>query len=140
MAGSDDGARLEALARVPLFADLDKRELEMVDRASKEIHRPDGTDIVREGEDGIGFHLILSGTAQVTRSGEVVRELGPGDYFGEIALIDGGKRSATVTATSDLTLASLSHWEFMPLVRENPEVAVKLLVGLAAMFRQAIEA
>lgn len=139
MNGMAEGTRLDALAQVPLFSGLTPRELEMVDKVSKEIHRSEGTDIVREGEDGIGFHLILSGTAQVTRGGKVLRELGPGDYFGEIALIDGGKRSATVTATSDLTLASLSHWEFMPLVRENPDLAAKLLVGLATIFRQSIE-
>ena len=132
-------ARMEALAKVPLFEGMSKRELETIDRASKEVQRSAGTDIVKEGEDGIGFHLILSGTAKVTRGGETLRELGPGDYFGEIALIDGGKRSATVTAISDITLASLSHWEFMPLVRSHPEMASKLLVGLAKIFREALE-
>lgn len=131
--------RIEALAKVPLFADLSKRDLEAVDRASKEVEHSAGTDIVREGEDGIGFHLILSGTAKVTRGGETLRELGPGDYFGEIALIDGGRRSATVTATTDVTLASLTHWEFMPLVRSSPEMALKLLEGLAAIFREVVD-
>jgi CRP-like cAMP-binding protein len=96
--------------------------------------------VVREGSGGAAFFLIDSGEAAVSIGGKPRGTLKPGDYFGEIALIDGGPRAATITATSDLVCYGLTFWEFRPLVRENAAVAWKLLQSLAKMLRAAQEA
>lgn len=135
MAAPED--HVKALARVPLFRDFTKRELETVVRASTETRFEAGADIVREGATGAGFHLILSGEASVSQRGKTVRKLGPGDSFGDIALIDGGKRTATVRAESPLRTLSLVQWEFKPLVLENAQLAYKLMVELCRRLREA---
>ena len=122
----------EQLQQVPLLAGLDKRSLGRVAGQMRERHVDAGSDVVVQGQSGIGFFVILSGEATVTVDGEERRTLGPGDYFGEIALL--GKdavRSATVTARSDLELAGLTSWQFHPLVMEEPQIAVQLMEGLA---------
>jgi hypothetical protein len=98
--GSADAALVEALGRVPMFADLGTRQLSAVAGAVKEVEQPEGAVLAREGETGAGFFLIIEGTAQVRIADRVHRELGPGDSFGEVALLDGGPRTATVVATS----------------------------------------
>jgi CRP-like cAMP-binding protein len=128
-------APVELVTGIPLFADLSKKEAEEVARTFKERTFSPGDVIAAEGQRGIGFFLIESGSAKVTRGGEDRITLGPGDYFGEIALIDDGPRTATVTAESDLKCWGLTSWEFKPLVETNAEVAWKLLVGLAKRIR-----
>ena len=90
-----------------------------------------------EGSGGAAFFLIDSGEATVSRKGVHVANLGPGDYFGEIALIDGGPRSATVTAATDLVCYGLTFWEFRPLIERNGPIAWKLLQALAKRLRAA---
>jgi CRP-like cAMP-binding protein len=130
-------AQAELLGKVPLFQDLSKKELEMVLRASKEANFQPGAEIVREGASGTGFHLILAGSATVTQAGRELRKLGPGDSFGDIALIDGGKRTATVTVNEPVHTLSLVEWEFKPLLIEHPQLAHKLLLELCRRLRDA---
>jgi CRP-like cAMP-binding protein len=99
-----------------------------------------GETVTKEGSDAAAFYLIESGTATVTAGGVFRRTLGPGDHFGEIALIDGQPRSATVTADSELVCGGITLWDFQPLVQRNPTMAWTLLQTLAAMLREATEA
>ena len=134
------GAPIEALRRVPLFAGLDDDELAQVALLFKERHFDAGDTVVMEGSDGAAFFLIESGEASVSVRGSERANLGPGDHFGEIALIDGGQRLATVTATTDLVCHGLTYWEFRPLVQENGALAWKLLQAMARMLRAAEQA
>jgi len=129
------GAPLEALRRVPLFADLDKREIQQIARSFKERRFSEGETVTREGSGGAAFYVIDSGEAKVSVGGKGRTTLGPGDYFGEIALIDEGARAATITASSELVCYGLTLWEFRPLVQENAAIGWKLLLALAKMLR-----
>jgi len=131
------GAPTDLLAQVPLFSGLKKKELERIARTMRERTVETNQALAVEGKEGVGFFLIESGTALVTVGGEERRTLGPGDHFGEIALIDGGPRSATVVATTDLVCYGLTYWEFRPLVEHNGTIAWKLLRALARRVRAA---
>jgi CRP/FNR family cyclic AMP-dependent transcriptional regulator len=131
------GAPPDVLKRVPLFADLSRKELGQVARLFKERRFQEGETIAREGSGGAAFFLIDSGQASVSIRGEQRGTLGPGDYFGEIALIDEGARSATVTASSELACWGLTFWDFRPLVQGNAEIGWKLLQSLAKKLRAA---
>jgi CRP/FNR family cyclic AMP-dependent transcriptional regulator len=131
------GAPVEALQRVPLFADLSASEVQQIALLFKERHFSEGETIVKEGSDGAAFFLIDSGEATVSVAGAERASLKPGDYFGEIALIDEGTRSATITATSELVCYGLTLWEFRPLVLENAAIGWKLLQSLAKKLRGA---
>src|SRR4029450_2296117 len=87
---------------VPLFSSLPDHDLTQVADRMKEVHFSEGTSVAKQGETGVGFHLVVDGSAEVSRDGAVLTHLGHGGYFGEIGLIDGGPRSATGTATSGL--------------------------------------
>ena len=130
-------APAELVQGVPLFADLDRRELAGVASSMKERTFNAGQTIASEGQTGIGFFVIAEGTAKVTQGGEERATLGPGDYFGEIALIDDGLRTASVTADSELKAYGLTSWEFRPLVESNASIAWKLLKTMAARLRDA---
>jgi CRP-like cAMP-binding protein len=125
------------LGGVQLFEGLSKRDLEHIVQASREVDAPAGRAVVTEGDVGVGFHMILEGTATVSRRGRRVRRLGAGDSFGDIALIDGGVRSATVTADTPVRLLSLTSWNFKPLLLEQPKITYKLLLQLCARLRDA---
>lgn len=126
-----------ALQRVGLFADMDRRQAEQIARLLKERRFARGETVIVEGSGGAAVYLIASGEATVSHNGTEVTRLGPGDHFGEIALIDGGTRSATVTAASDLVCYGLTFWEFRPLVERNGTIAWKLLQALARRLRAA---
>ena len=126
-----------ALRRVQLFADMDRRQAEQIARLLKERPFAKGETVIMEGSGGAAFFLIDSGEATVSSKGADVAKLGPGDYFGEIALIDGGPRSATVTAATDLVCYGLTFWEFRPLVERNAAIGWKLLQALAKRLRAA---
>ena len=121
----------ELLGRVPLFSGLDPRELETISRTVHERTFQAGDTVAEEGQGGVGFFVIKAGEAKVTVGGNEVRRLGPGDYFGEIALISEGSRTATVTAESQLECYGLTPWEFRPLVQTNAGIAWKILQALA---------
>lgn len=127
----------ELVRGVPLFADLDKRELEGLASTMKERTFNAGHTIASEGQTGIGFFVIAEGTAKVTQGGEERATLGPGDYFGEIALLDDGMRTASVVADSKLKAYGLTSWEFRPLVEGNASIAWKLLKTMAKRLREA---
>ena len=131
------GAPLDALREVSLFEDLDDSELGQVALLFKQRRFNAGETVVKEGADGAAFFLIESGEATVSVRGTNRAGLGPGDHFGEIALIDEGVRSATITATTDLVCYGLTLWEFRPLVIENGNIGWKLLHSLAKKLRTA---
>lgn len=123
------------LAQVPIFAGCSKRELAIITRAAKEVSHKEGTVIAREGERGIGLFLILEGQCNVTIGGKTKARLGPGDFFGEVALLDGGPRTATVTAMSPVRLAGITGWVFRGLLMEHPSIALRTLESVAGRLR-----
>jgi len=128
-----------ALQRVELFSDMNRRQAEQIARLLKERQFRKGDTVIMEGSGGAAFFLVESGYVTVSSKGVELATLGPGDYFGEIALIDGGPRSATVTAATDLTCYGLTFWEFRPLIENNGTIAWKLLQALARRLRAAGE-
>src|SRR5919202_1884353 len=131
------GAPIELLERIPLFEGLPHRELERIAQSFKERRFGAGDTVAAEGTGGVGFFVIGEGTANVDVHGEPRGQLGPGDYFGEIALIDeNARRTATITAETDLTCYGLTSWEFRPLVESNAGIAWKLLQVMAKRLRE----
>jgi CRP-like cAMP-binding protein len=131
------GPSVELLQRVPLFSDLEPRELERLSGSFKERTFDAGQTVATEGEGGAGFFVIESGEAVVSVHGEERGRLGAGDYFGDIALIDQGARSATIVADSDLHCYGLTFWDFRPLVEGDPRIAWPLLQAMAKRLRAA---
>lgn len=127
----------DTIARVPLLAELEGRELERVADAFKERQYSAGDTVATEGQKGAGFFVIDEGTATVSVGGDERGKLGPGDYFGEIALIDEGARTATITADTDMTCYGMTFWEFRPFVESDARIAWKLLQALAKKLRVA---
>jgi CRP-like cAMP-binding protein len=125
----------QALKKVDLFAGLDDKEAAKIAPLFKERNYSAGDVIAEEGKHGIGFFVIESGTATVTSHGEERRTLGPGSHFGEVALIDDGQRTATVTAASDVKAHVLVAWDFRPIVKEDADLAWALLQGVAGLLR-----
>jgi CRP-like cAMP-binding protein len=126
----------EFLKRVPLFQGLSDKDLNNLARSFSERSFQAGKELTSEGAGGVGFFVLESGEATVSIDGGERRTLGPGDYFGELALLDGGSRTATVTAKTDGTAYGLTPWEFKPLVEANAALAWPLLQALAARIRE----
>ena len=120
MAGADD------IAAVPLFESLTRAELEEVARWFEERTPDEGTRLCGEGAAGYSFFILIEGRAEVTTQSEKLGELGPGDFFGEIALLDGGRRTATVTTTAPSKLLVMFGTEFRRLQQEQPEIASRI--------------
>jgi CRP/FNR family cyclic AMP-dependent transcriptional regulator len=127
------GAPPELLDGVPIFSGLSRREREQIADSMKGRTLDSGETIAVEGESGVGFFVIQSGTARVTIGGEERRTLGPGDSFGEVALITKSVRSATVTAETPVRCWGITSWEFRPLVQGNATVAWAIAESLAKM-------
>ena len=122
----------DVLAQVPLFAGLDRRTLEQLAGLLKDRTFRAGTRAVDEGQPGVGFFIVLDGTATVDIGGREVRKLGAGDWFGEIALLaEDSLRTATVTADTDLKCLGLTAWEFRPFLAEHPDVAWQVMSTMA---------
>jgi CRP/FNR family transcriptional regulator, cyclic AMP receptor protein len=126
---------VELLQRVPLFSDLDRKELERIAASMKERTFAAGDTVTSEGSSGVGFFVIESGNAVVTIGGEERRRLGGGDYFGEVALLNESARTATITAESDLKCYGLTSWEFRPLVETHGSIAWKLLQAMSKQYQ-----
>jgi CRP/FNR family transcriptional regulator len=126
-----------ALERVPLFAGLKRRELQSLAASLKERTFAAGEAVTTEGEAGLGFFVIAEGTATVDVGGRERTSLGPGDSFGEVALLDEGPRTATVRAETALRTYGMTPWVFKPFLESHPEVAWVLLQTLARRLREA---
>ncbi|MGQ0669836.1 MAG: cyclic nucleotide-binding domain-containing protein [Actinomycetota bacterium] len=125
------------LAHVPLFAGLSQRALRRVSDLAEEVRYMEGAPVVREGDDGDSFYVILEGQAKVVRgTGRVLTRLVPGDFFGEVSLLDGGERTATVVSETPLTMLMLGRKPFAKMLEQQPDVAVKMLEELAARLRR----
>lgn len=119
---------VDLLAGVPLLASLDRKHLERLAKDFSERTFPAGSTVVREGDEkGVGFFVVAEGSGSVSIDGKEVATIGPGDYFGEVALISDRVRTATVTATTDLRCIVMTFWDFRAFVRGDAEVAWKLL-------------
>ena len=129
--------RLERLGSVRLFEGLSKADLKYINDISRVVYHDDGRTIISEGDIGAGFQLILDGEARVVRGGRTVVRLGPGEFFGEMALIDEGPRTANVLAATPLTTLFIKGWDFRALVKRRPEMAWKLLVHVTGRLRDA---
>jgi len=125
-----------ALKPVDLFANMNQKQAEQIARLLKKRHFAKGETVIVEGSGAAAFFLIISGEVEVTSKGTHIATLGPREYFGEIALIDGGPRMATVTAKTDLVCYGLTFWEFRPLVESNGTIAWKIMQVLAKRLRE----
>jgi CRP-like cAMP-binding protein len=125
------------LKSAKLFKDLPQAELKSIERQVKTVKHPAGYEIIVRGTDGVGFMIITEGTVTVTTVQGKSRKLGPGDSFGEMALLDHDGRSATVTADTDVSLACIPEWNFPSFLKEHPSVAYRLLQVLSQRVRQA---
>lgn len=125
----------ELIQKVPLFSDLDRRTLQGLASSMKERIFKEGDTIATEGQTGVGFFIIDEGEAAISVQGEERATLGHGDYFGEVALIDDGARTATITAKTPLKCYGITSWEFKPLVEQNADLAWKMLQTMAKMLR-----
>lgn len=123
-------AKVELLQGVPLFASCSKAELERIASLADELDLAEGATLIREGERGREFLVVVDGTVRVTKRGRTVRELGSGDFIGEIALISDVPRTATVTATSPVRLLVVTDRAFRGLIEEMPSIATKVLQSL----------
>ena len=127
----------EALARVPLFSSLSSRHLKRLADSMKEVRYMEGAPVVKEGQEGDSFYVILQGEAKVVGpEGTAVNRLLPGDFFGEISLLDGGARTATVTTETPVTMLELKRTAFLRMLKDESDVAVKLLSHTASLLRR----
>lgn len=126
----------EMLAEVPMFSGLSARQLKAVSRLADEIERPSGSILAQEGELGREFFLILEGTAGVYHGKKKLAALGPGNFFGEISLIDRGPRTATVKADTDLRALDIGVREFSSLLDAVPGMSRRIMVNLCARLRE----
>ena len=131
------GAPVDLIQRVPLFADLGRKEVEQIANSMKERNFGEGETLTVEGRGGVGFFVIEDGEARVTVHDEQRAKLGPGDYFGEIALITEGARTATITAETPVTAWGMTMWDFRPLVEGNAQLSWKMLQAMAKQLHAA---
>lgn len=120
-----------------LLKGLPEGEVRAIEKQMKQVRHPAGHEIVMRGDGGVGFMIITEGTVAVKTVQGKTRKLGPGDSFGEMALLDQEGRSATITAETDVTMATIPEWNFKPFLKEHPEVAYRLLQTLSRRVRQA---
>ena len=127
----------DALERVPMLSGMNARARGRLAKTMKERSFPAGRNVVVEGHTGMGFFVITDGEAVVSVGGDPIRTLGTGEYFGEMALIHGETRSATVTARSPLTCLTISPWAFKTFVQSHPNVAWAMLENLVQRVKEA---
>jgi CRP/FNR family transcriptional regulator, cyclic AMP receptor protein len=125
-------AKLELIKRVPLFSDCSKRELDEVAAIADELSIPEGEELTHEGATGYEFLVLIDGSADVRRKGRKVNTLGAGDFLGEIALITGTPRTATVTTTSRSRMLVITARDFRTLLRRMPSLQIKVLEAVAS--------
>jgi CRP-like cAMP-binding protein len=119
----------QTLSRIPIFSECSNRELKAISKLVTPVEVKAGKVLTKEGDQGREFMIIASGTATVRRNGRKVASLGPGDFFGELAVLAGVPRTATVTADTDMVVEALNRQEFSSLLDESPTLAKKILIG-----------
>jgi CRP-like cAMP-binding protein len=124
-------ASADTLRKVPLFSGLDDNELGQIAKVMRERRYKAGDAVTQEGTGGAGFFVVEEGEGDVTVGGEAKGSIGPGDYFGEIALINDSMRTATITARTDMLCYGMTPWDFKPLVEGNSAIAWKLLTAMS---------
>jgi CRP-like cAMP-binding protein len=127
--------QLNALRGVALFSSMSDRDLKAVLAGCREEVYSDGQAIVREGQPGGPFFLIVEGQAKMTVGGRLRKTVSPGDYFGEMAMIDKGPRSATIVASGNVKALAIASWDFLALCEQDFKIAHKVMVGLASVVR-----
>jgi CRP/FNR family transcriptional regulator, cyclic AMP receptor protein len=130
-------AFIDHLQQVPLFAACSRKDLQLVAKRAEDVRVSAGKTLISEGETGHEFFVILDGSARVSRRGRKIAALGPGDAFGELALLEKAPRNSTIVAESDMELVVLGQREFAGLIDEVPGFARKLLAGMAKRLRDA---
>ncbi|OAI41134.1 hypothetical protein AYO38_04425 [bacterium SCGC AG-212-C10] len=126
----------EQLARVPLFKELNRKALERIEKIARNRSFKAGEDIVKEGDEGVGFFLISKGSVDVLRGDTKLNTLGDGEFFGEMALLDNYRRAATVRANTDTDCIAMSRWDFTAELRANPDIAMELLTLMSRRLRE----
>ena len=132
-------SRMEVLAGVPLFAELPKRQLHSIAQACRTRRWPSGLCVVPENTKAQVCYVIVEGTVDVSTKGRTIARLGPGDFFGEIALLDPGPRTASVPTTTEMVAVELSRQSFLSVARDNPTVLLAMLETLAKRLREATQ-
>jgi CRP/FNR family transcriptional regulator, cyclic AMP receptor protein len=131
--------RATLFAAAPLFADVDAAGMEQIAERAVEVEFVAEHVIARQGEIGTGFFVVVSGGARVVRDGALIARLGPGDFFGELSILDGQPRVAQVIADGPTTCLALASWDFEAVVRDEPAVALAVMRGLARRLRDLTE-
>jgi CRP/FNR family cyclic AMP-dependent transcriptional regulator len=127
---------LDSLSQVPLFSSMSKRDLQKIAKASDEVDVPSGRVLIEQGTRGREAFVVIEGSATVRRNGRKVATLGPGAHFGELALLDGGTRTATIVADSDMKVLVIGQREFSGVLDEVPGLAHKVMTAMAATIRE----
>ena len=137
MKQSDDESVIEMLQKTPLWSALSKQDLKLVAKLSHERSFQIGQAIVTKGEAGVGFYLILEGAVEVRSGGKSLSKLGPGQFFGEMSIIDNQPRSADVVAIENSRVLILSAWSFKTLISDNPKIALKMMQEFVRRLRES---
>ena len=124
-------AKIERLSQVPMFSACSRKELGTIAKYTDELHVDADEVLIREGDTGREFYVMVEGKASLSRGGREIAVLGPGSYFGELALLDGQKRDASVTTTTPAELLVVGIREFATLLEDVPQITRKLLAGMA---------
>lgn len=135
--GRGETKEVELLRGIPLFSECTAKEIKVIASGTKDLSFPAGREICREGETGVGLHVIVEGEVKVQVGGRTRRRLGAGAFFGEIALLDGGPRSASVIAETPVRTLGLTSWDFKSLLKSHPELAIKMLAEVSRRLRTA---
>ncbi|MGA3406941.1 MAG: cyclic nucleotide-binding domain-containing protein [Candidatus Bathyarchaeia archaeon] len=132
---SENDAVIEMLEKAPLWSGLNKKELKSMVSVSRERRFESGHTIVKKGEGGVGFYLILDGTVEIRSDGNTLSKLGPGQFFGEMSVLDNQPRSADVVTVQPSRVLILTAWEFKGLISAKPRIALKMLQELVRRLR-----
>lgn len=132
--------KTELLAAAGLFDGVDADGMDRIAAVAVQVDHPAGHVIARQGEIGTGFFIVVAGAARVIRDGETIATLGPGDFFGELSVLDGRPRTAQVVSDGPTTCLALASWDFEAVLLEQPKVTLAILRGLASRLRDLTEA
>jgi CRP-like cAMP-binding protein len=127
----------DSLVQVPLFRDINKKGIDRLEKIARTRTFRPGEEIVKEGDEGVGFFLLTKGSAEVVRGDTQLASYGPGDFFGEMALLDAHRRSATVRAKEPTECIAMSRWDFVSELRANPDLALEMLAVMSRRLRDA---